>query len=148
MILTCPNNEHDLFYKDIKTPIEFGKVHRDRGQWSIYYTSPKNFIIMFSYSLAYQLWGLLLNFGCFFIKCSNPNLNLQKRYFCVSAFGMYTNYFPFVNRKELCSHNPIPHIPAKLLIFLQLEFPSEFHQLRIKEKEMGFTSGREGCHEH
>ena len=33
-----------------------------RGYWAVYYTSPQGLIIMFSYSLAYQPWGLLLNF--------------------------------------------------------------------------------------
>ena len=33
-----------------------------RGHWAVYYTSLQSHIIMFSYSLAYQLWVLLLNF--------------------------------------------------------------------------------------
>ncbi len=32
-----------------------------RGHWAAYYTSPKRFIITFSYSLAQQFWGLALN---------------------------------------------------------------------------------------
>ena len=32
-----------------------------RGHWSVYYTSLQSLIIMFSYSMAYQLWGLLSN---------------------------------------------------------------------------------------
>ena len=32
---------------------------RERGQWAVYCTSPKSFIIMFSYSLA-QLEGILI----------------------------------------------------------------------------------------
>ena len=35
---------------------------RGRGQWNVYYTSPQSFLITFSYSIAQQLWGLLLNF--------------------------------------------------------------------------------------
>ena len=31
---------------------------RERGQWAVYYMSPQSFMIMFSYSLAKQLWGL------------------------------------------------------------------------------------------
>ena len=33
-----------------------------RGHWAVYFTSPQSFLITFSYSLAQQLWGLLLNF--------------------------------------------------------------------------------------
>ena len=33
-----------------------------RGQCAVYYTSPRIFIITFSFSLAQQLWGILLNF--------------------------------------------------------------------------------------
>ena len=33
-------------------------TQRGREQWTVYYTSPQNFIITFSYSLAQQLWGL------------------------------------------------------------------------------------------
>ena len=34
------------------------------GQWSVYYTSPQSFILTISYLLAYQVWGLLMNFDC------------------------------------------------------------------------------------
>ena len=40
------------------------------GQWAVYYASPQSLIITFSYLLAQQLWGLLLNFDWFFIKLS------------------------------------------------------------------------------
>ena len=30
----------------------------EMGQWAVYYTRPQSFTIMFSYWLAYQLWGL------------------------------------------------------------------------------------------
>ena len=33
-----------------------------RGHWAVYYTSPQIFLLKFSYSLAFQLWGLLTNF--------------------------------------------------------------------------------------
>ena len=36
------------------------------------YISPQSFMIMFSYSLAYQLWGLLLNFNWLVFKFSVP----------------------------------------------------------------------------
>ena len=36
-----------------------------RGHWAVYYTSPQTFILLFSYSLAQQIWGLLLNFDWF-----------------------------------------------------------------------------------
>ena len=44
-----------------------------RGQWVVYYTSPQSFMIVFSYSIAQQLWGLLLKFDWlvgWFIKFS------------------------------------------------------------------------------
>ena len=34
--------------------------YRERGQWSVYYTSPQSFRIAFSYSLDQQLWELLI----------------------------------------------------------------------------------------
>ena len=45
-------------------------AERERGQWAVYYTSPQSFIITFSYSLAYQLWGLYWILICWFIKLS------------------------------------------------------------------------------
>ena len=33
-----------------------------RRHWAVYYTSPQIFLLKFSYSLAFQLWGLLMNF--------------------------------------------------------------------------------------
>ena len=38
------------------------KLQVGRGQWAVYNTIPQRFIITFSYSLAQQVWGLLLNF--------------------------------------------------------------------------------------
>ena len=32
------------------------------SHWAVNYSSPQGFIITFSYSLAYKLWGLLFNF--------------------------------------------------------------------------------------
>ena len=46
----------------------------------VYNTSPQSFIIMFSYSLAYQLWELLINFYLM-VECPSvltTNCNLQK----------------------------------------------------------------------
>ena len=40
------------------------------GQWAVYSTSPQSFIITFSYSLAWQLWGLLCILIGWFIKLS------------------------------------------------------------------------------
>ena len=45
-----------------------------RGHWTVYYTSPQSIIITFSYSLALQHWGLLLNFD----KIRKVNYNLPK----------------------------------------------------------------------
>ena len=36
------------------------KTEREGGQWAVNYTSPKSFLIAFSYSLARHLWGLLI----------------------------------------------------------------------------------------
>ena len=44
-------------------------IQRKRGQWAVYYTSPQSFIITFSYLLAQQLWGLLLNYDL--VECPN-----------------------------------------------------------------------------
>ena len=39
-------------------------MQRGRGHCAFYYTSPQSFIKTNLYSLAQQLWGLLLNFDC------------------------------------------------------------------------------------
>ena len=39
-----------------------------RAQWTVYYTSPQSLITKFSYSLAQQHWGLLLNLFWFIKK--------------------------------------------------------------------------------
>ena len=54
-----------------------------RGQWAVYYTGPQSFMITFSYSLALQLWGLLLKFDWLVhqVECPNvstTNYKLQK----------------------------------------------------------------------
>ena len=41
---------------------------RERGQWAVYYTSLQSFTITFSYSLAYQLWGLFIDLIGWIIK--------------------------------------------------------------------------------
>ena len=46
-----------------------------RSHWAVYYTSPKRFIITVSYSLAYQLWGLLLNFDLLVYQVECPNVS-------------------------------------------------------------------------
>ena len=45
---------------------KWGLRQGERGHWAVYYTSFQSFIIMFSYSLAYQLWGHLFNFDWLF----------------------------------------------------------------------------------
>ena len=52
-----------------------------REHWAVYYNSPHSH--MFSYSLAQQPWGLLLNFEwlVYLVECPNdstPNCNLKK----------------------------------------------------------------------
>ena len=52
------------------------------GLWAVYYTSPQSLIITFSYSLAKQPWGFLLNFdwSVHLDECPNvstTNNNLQ-----------------------------------------------------------------------
>ena len=81
-----------------------------RGHWAVYYTSPQSFIITFSYSLAYQPWGLLCNFEWMVLlvecpKVSTTNCNLQKGSFCVSSLGMYTSIYRLLSypiRSLLC----------------------------------------------
>ena len=56
----------------------------ERGQWAVFHTSPQSFIVKFSYLLAQQLWGLLLNFDwlVYEVECPNVstiNCNLQNR---------------------------------------------------------------------
>ena len=43
-----------------------------RGHWTVYYPSPQSFIITFSYSFAYKLWGLFFYkiLISWVIKCS------------------------------------------------------------------------------
>ena len=46
-----------------------------REHWAVYYTSPKSLIIMFSYLLALQLWGLLLNLIGWLSKHECPDVS-------------------------------------------------------------------------
>ena len=69
---------------------------RKRGHWNVSYTSTERFFLTFSYSLALQLWGLLLDFNWFvnYVECSNVSIidfESQMGWFCESSFGMYTN---------------------------------------------------------
>ena len=50
-------------------------VQGGRGHWAVYYTSLPSFIITFSYQLAQQLWGLLLNLYGWFIKFVSKRFN-------------------------------------------------------------------------
>ena len=47
---------------DLGSALGNGLSQGGRGQWAVYYNSPHNFEIMFSYSLAQQIWELILNF--------------------------------------------------------------------------------------
>ena len=63
--------------------INTSTIQGGRGHWVVYYTSPQSLIISFSYSLAQQRWGLLLNFDWLplYVQCPNvltTNCNLQK----------------------------------------------------------------------
>ena len=56
--------------KEIKLAIVVSKfkinktvyTQEGRGHRAVYYTSPQSLLITFSFSLAQQIWGLLLNF--------------------------------------------------------------------------------------
>ena len=37
------------------------KTQGGRGRWAVYYIIPQSLVVMFTYSLAEQLWTLLLN---------------------------------------------------------------------------------------
>ena len=43
---------------------------REGGDWAVYYTGPQSFLITFSYSLAQQLWALIIIFIGWIIKLS------------------------------------------------------------------------------
>ena len=49
---------------------------RDRGQWAVYYASSQSFTLTFSYSLAKQLWGLLIDFDWLVYKVECPNVSI------------------------------------------------------------------------
>ena len=51
-------------------------VHQGwRGHWAVYYTGPQSLIITFSYSLAEQPLGLLLNFDWLVHLVEYPNVS-------------------------------------------------------------------------
>ena len=51
-----------------------GQFDRE-GAMEVYYTSPQSFMITFSYRLAQQLWGLLLNLDMFVCSVECPNVS-------------------------------------------------------------------------
>ena len=81
-----------LFYKIIYIYIHFGSIFSNfykggRGHWAVDYTSPNSFIITFSYSLSWQLWGLKCHWLYHWVECPNvsiTNCNIQKCWICVS----------------------------------------------------------------
>ncbi len=46
------------------------------GHWVVYYTSPKNFMITYFYSLAEHVWLLLLNFDWLVYLVKFPNVSI------------------------------------------------------------------------
>ena len=55
-------------------PFLFSIFHQGgRGHWAVYFTSPQSFIVTFSFSLAKQLWGFLLNFDWLVFEVECPN---------------------------------------------------------------------------
>ena len=58
MTVTRGTHQYGLMFLNSYATIEKYK-QIERGQWAFYYTSPKSFIIMFSYSLALKT---LVNF--------------------------------------------------------------------------------------
>ena len=65
-----------LFFTKIR-----GGNHGGRGHWAVYYASPQSFILALSYSLAQQLWGILIGW---FIKC--PNFSTKCLIYCRCKF--------------------------------------------------------------
>ena len=78
-----------ILLKQQKQALPFGSLHLcilivsflriwnqgSRGQWAVYYTSPQSFILTFSYRLAQQIWGLLMNFDWLVHKAECPNVS-------------------------------------------------------------------------
>ena len=60
-ICLLERRENNAFYNHHQQKYSIGN-QGGRGHWTVYYTSPQSFIVKFSYSLAQQLWELLLNF--------------------------------------------------------------------------------------
>ena len=99
-------------------------VQGGRGHWAVYYTSPQNFILTFSYSLARQLWGL--GCGCFIkSRVRTFQLLIVERVICVSLLSIYrTISYPF-RFLVMCLYiitNIIflPYIHCSLMDFLKL----------------------------
>ena len=49
-------------------PLPSGIIQGGSGHWAVYYTSLQSFTITFTYSLAYQLWGLFIDLIGWIIK--------------------------------------------------------------------------------
>ena len=64
--------------------------------WAVNYTNPQSFKISFSYSLAQQLWGFLLNFDWFvhWNKCPNIEPLIVKGNFLFHHGGCTSIYPP------------------------------------------------------
>ena len=56
-----------MFCVRAKVGLKTSQMQGGKGHWAVYNTSPQSLIIMFSYSLAYQPWGL---------ECPTSNFNL------------------------------------------------------------------------
>ena len=69
-------------------------VHRERGQWAVYYTSPQSFINNVFLFVGLTTLRTLVNFDWFvhsieYSYVSTTNYNLQKGSFYESSIGMY-----------------------------------------------------------
>ena len=88
---------------------------KGRGQWAVNYTSPKSFIITFSYWLAWQLWVLSWILIGWFINLNvqtfQPlNVNYRRGNFCI-----------FIVDVSIFDYNRARRIILFLLVFINIE---------------------------
>ena len=97
IIHVCKKVSATYTYLDWKIAGYTHALQRERGQCAVYCTSPQSFIITFSNSLAYQLWGLQWNLIGWFINLSvqtfQPLISIYSMgNFVYSHWGCTSNY--------------------------------------------------------
>ena len=94
----------------------------ERGHIAIYYASPQSYIMIFSFSLAQQLWGLLLNFDWLVhqVECTNVSTFNCKVHYVYHHWGC-----TLINR-TLSYH-------SRSLVYVLLICNIIYHYLKIYE---------------